>query len=361
MNEALLAARLALSAVFIAAGLAKLTDRAGARQAVVQFGVPEGAAAVVASGLPLFELAVGAALLPTASARGGAIGALVLLVAFSVGIAVNLVRGNTPDCHCFGQLTRGRVSRLSLLRNVVLVGAAALVSSGGGGQSIGSALNGMGTAERLGVIGLVGAVLIVGIEWRLLLRALAGHGHALLGFERIEMAISIAAGVLPSGSRDSLPVGSPAPRFKLDRIDGVSRSLDDLLSRGRSVLLLFTEARCQPCKLLLPEVARWQAEYDDRVSVAVIARGDPVQNRAIAEEHQVADVLLQVDNEVAEAYRVTATPSALFVRTDGTLGSGVGAGAEAIRLTLAAALRRAGDGPRQSPAIEIVNVRPQEA
>lgn len=119
-------------------------------------------------------------------------------------------------------------------------------------------------------------------------------------------------------------------------------------------------AHRQPCKRPLPEVARWQAEYDQRVTIAVVARGEPAQNRAIAQEHRVGNVLVQIENEVADAYRVAATPPALLVLDDGTLGSGVGAGAEAIRLALAAALRRSGHEARRGPSIEVMRVRPQE-
>jgi hypothetical protein len=42
-------------------------------------------------------------------------------------------------------------------------------------------------------------------------------------------------------------------------------------------------------------------------------------------------VLLQKEWEVAEAYEVRGTPSALVVRPDGTVGSSVAGGAEAIR------------------------------
>ena len=61
--------------VFVAAGAAKLADRAGSRQAVAAFGVPS-LATPLATLLPLAELAVAAALIPAASAWWGALGAL---------------------------------------------------------------------------------------------------------------------------------------------------------------------------------------------------------------------------------------------------------------------------------------------
>jgi peroxiredoxin len=340
MNGALTAARLGLAVVFLVAGLSKLSDPSGARRAVREFGVSEQLLTGVAWGLPLVELGVAAALVPTGSARWGAVAALALLLAFSLGIAVNLRRGNAPECHCFGQLTHGRMSWRSLLRNVLLAGAAGLIASASGsGDSVGVLLGELGSADRFAVLGAIAALTVVALEWRLLVAGLASHGRALLAFERVDIAIAVGEGIIPAGSWESLPIGSPAPRFALQAADGGSTSLDEMLSRGRNLLLLFTEVKCPPCMQLLPEVARWQAQYGERATVAVIARGGMAQNLALASEHRLADFLVQEADEVSCAYRVTATPSAVFVRADGTIGSGVGAGADAIRLLLAAALR----------------------
>lgn len=68
MELALLAARLALVALFATAGLAKLADLDGSRRAVADFGV---LARFLGTLLPALELAVAAALLPDRSARWG--------------------------------------------------------------------------------------------------------------------------------------------------------------------------------------------------------------------------------------------------------------------------------------------------
>jgi uncharacterized membrane protein YphA (DoxX/SURF4 family) len=75
-----LVARLLLAGVFAIAGLAKLADRSGSRQAVIDFGLPSSYAGPLSILLPLVELAVAAALIPTSTAVWGAIGALVLLL-----------------------------------------------------------------------------------------------------------------------------------------------------------------------------------------------------------------------------------------------------------------------------------------
>src|SRR5882724_5507916 len=99
-----LAARLILFAVFALAGIAKLLDREGSREAARGFGVPERLAGFVGVALPLAELTAAGLLLVPTTAQAGAILALALLGGFIVAIAAAMARGEAPDCHCFGAL-----------------------------------------------------------------------------------------------------------------------------------------------------------------------------------------------------------------------------------------------------------------
>ena len=74
MDAALLVARLLLALVFAVAGVAKLVDRTGARQAIIDFGLPRALASPLGILLPLCELAVAAALIPQPTAWCGAFG-----------------------------------------------------------------------------------------------------------------------------------------------------------------------------------------------------------------------------------------------------------------------------------------------
>src|SRR5215203_3550116 len=120
MYTALLLSRVLLTSVFVAAGVSKLTDRVGSRQAIVDFGLPSSLATPLGLLLPLGELAVAAALIPIATAWWGALGALALLLVFIVGIGLNLARGHKPDCHCFGQLHSAPAGWKTLARNGAL-------------------------------------------------------------------------------------------------------------------------------------------------------------------------------------------------------------------------------------------------
>jgi uncharacterized membrane protein YphA (DoxX/SURF4 family) len=127
MDLVLLIARLLLAAVFLVAGLAKLADLAGSRQALRDFGIPTVFASPLGTLLTLAELTVAVALIPAATAWWGELGALILLLVFVVGIGYNLARGRTPDCHCFGQLHSAPAGWPTLVRNAVLAALAGLV------------------------------------------------------------------------------------------------------------------------------------------------------------------------------------------------------------------------------------------
>src|SRR6476661_969735 len=119
--------RISLSAVFGVAGTTKLIDPDGTREAVKNFGSPEPLAPVLSVALPLVELAIAAGLLFTGTARSSALAALLVLLLFVVAISVNLARGRTHDCHCFGQLYSRPLGWPTLSRNITFALGAVFV------------------------------------------------------------------------------------------------------------------------------------------------------------------------------------------------------------------------------------------
>ncbi|MDQ3792602.1 MAG: TlpA family protein disulfide reductase, partial [Actinomycetota bacterium] len=75
---------------------------------------------------------------------------------------------------------------------------------------------------------------------------------------------------------------------------------------------------------------RWQREYAEKVTISLVGRGSVEENHAEASEHGVENVLLQNDWEVADAYQVEATPSAVIISPEGTVGSPLGQGPDAV-------------------------------
>ena len=337
MHVSLLIARLLLAAVFAVAGLTKLADRDGSRRAMVGFGVPESLASVVAALLPVGELAVAGALLPASSTRFGALGALVLLAVFAVVIVRSMARGEAPDCHCFGQLHSAPAGRTTLARNLALGGLAAFVVAGGWSHAGPSAVAWISRLTPAGVVALAGGAvlaLVVGAAGTFMLALLHQQGRLLLRLDELEARLD-RSGVAtvarpPARPQQGLPVGAPAPDFSLAGLYGETVTLESLTAAEKPVLLLFTDPGCGPCNALLPQIARWHREHASALTVAVISRGSPDDNRAKIREHGVGGLWLDPDRAVYEAYRAAGTPAAVIVDVDRRIASPVAGGIDRI-------------------------------
>ena len=135
-----------------------------------------------------------------------------------------------------------------------------------------------------------------------------------------------------------LPVGTLAPSFTLATLTGERVSLEALRALGKPIVLIFSDPDCGPCTALLPEVGRWQRDHATTLVVALVSRGTPTANLPKATAHGLRHVLLQEDREVAERYQAYGTPSAVLIRRDGTIGSPVAAGADAIDALITSAV-----------------------
>jgi methylamine dehydrogenase accessory protein MauD len=356
IDATLLVARLILALVFAVAGVAKLIDWAGSRRAIVDFGVPAALAAPLAILLPLAELAVAAALIPTTTAWLGAVGALMLLLLFAVAIGANLARGRQPDCRCFGQLHSAPAGWLTLARNTVLAAPAALVVWQGRQGNVGPSVVGWLVAlSGVQVLGIFAGVLAVGLlvtQWWFQFGLFRQSGRLARWLVTAEERLAHAGLALPKSENRALlmaglSVGMPAPVFDLPNLEGEAVTLESMRSPGKPILLLFIEPGCGYCEELLPDVARWQDELADEFTIAIISCDDPKENRAMSDEHGLSRMLLEEDWEVSEAYRVSGTPSAVLVNPDGTIGSSMAEDAEEIeRLVLQAA-----QGPKGKPEL----------
>jgi uncharacterized membrane protein YphA (DoxX/SURF4 family)/peroxiredoxin len=331
----LLTLRLLLAVVFVLAGVTKLLDLPGSRKAVAGFGVPARLSAPVGLLLPIAELVVAIALIPRATAWWGALGAVIMLTLFVVGIAVSVARGKAPDCHCFGQLYSEPVGRSTLVRNVALAVLAGFVLWQGPGTSAVEWVGDLSNAEwvLLVAIGLL-AVCVIG-QGFLFFNLMKQHGRLLLRLDALEagpgtIGQAPAAARPPALSHQQLAIGSVAPAFTLHDLDEGVVTLADLLAPGKPVFLMFSDPGCGSCTALLPEIAGWQQACPG-LTMAVISRGTSEGNRAKARDLGIRYILLQRDRETAQAYGSHATPCAVIVRPDGTIGSQVAVGPVAIR------------------------------
>ncbi|HEY0003755.1 MAG TPA: redoxin domain-containing protein [Pyrinomonadaceae bacterium] len=339
MDIVLLFSRWILTAVFGLAAAGKLTDRAGTLRAIKGFGVPGALAIPLGWLLPLAELLVALALLFSAYAWLGALGALALLLLFIAGIGINLARGKAPDCHCFGQIHSAPVGPSILLRNLGLASLAAFVIWQGkedAGPDAFNWLRGLSNAERAQVLtGLLILGLLACIT-ALLVQIFKQQKQMLLRLEDLEMGyegaqppVQVREDLAPITK--GLPVGAPAPAFSLHNLSGVEISLSALLADGKFALLVFVSPGCGPCASLVPEIKRWQSDYAQKMTVALISRDQPEANRAKFAELDQRLLLLQADSEVSNEYQARWTPAAVIVTPEGAIGSQLALGVETIR------------------------------
>ncbi|HLL51862.1 MAG TPA: MauE/DoxX family redox-associated membrane protein, partial [Thermomicrobiales bacterium] len=232
----MLAARLILAAVFVVSGISKLFDLSGSQAAMRSFGVPERMTRAGGIALPVAELVIAVLLIPAATARWGALLALILLLVFVAGIGYSLSRGRKFDCHCFGQLTTSEIGPPTLIRNAVLAVLAAFVAVSGfanddPGPGITDVVRGLDTFEWL--ILLIGVILLAalaGVSW-LLVHLLGQNGRLLVRLDAIEAALEDADIELPDDEdedededdeeeEEGLAFGAPAPAFSLSGLYG---------------------------------------------------------------------------------------------------------------------------------------------
>ncbi|HUB75607.1 MAG TPA: TlpA disulfide reductase family protein, partial [Solirubrobacteraceae bacterium] len=250
-----------------------------------------------------------------------------------------MLRGEAPDCHCFGQLHTAPVGPAVRARNALLAALAAFVALAGGRAPGPSVTAWVARLDGQQALSAALALALVGLAW-FSFELMRQHGRVLVRLERLEAAQGAGTGA-PAPARPApvgLPVGLPAPEFELATLDGGRLSLAALRERASPVLLVFTDPGCGPCNALLPELGRWRREHAADLTLAVISRRSAAENAAMASEHGLGDVLLQEDREVAAAYAAQATPSALVVSRDGRIASPLARGAEQIRAMLARAI-----------------------
>jgi len=336
MEAFVLLARIFLAIVFLVSGVAKLASLRLSHESALEFGVPARIAGIATGLLITVELAIPLLILPVATARYGSIAAVGLLAIFCSVIAFNLLRHRRPHCNCFGQVHSAPISWPMLVRNIVLGMVAAAIVIKTKEQA---SLSMTGLARSLGVgsfvwpvLSSIALVLLVVIA-ACLVQIVRQQGRVLLRLEALERASATPpAPAEPTMTPEiGLPLGAKAPEFVLSGFDGFRTSLAGLLNRNKPVLLLFSHPGCGPCQSLLPDIAAWQSDLEESLTIAVISEGGAAAHRSHTTRHHIRRLLLQKDREIAEQYLAYGTPSAVLIAANGTLASHLAQGPDSIR------------------------------
>ncbi len=128
--------------------------------------------------------------------------------------------------------------------------------------------------------------------------------------------------------RDGLKAGTSAPSFRLPRLDGGELTLEEL--RGKRALLVFSDPHCDPCNALAPQLEKIHRDQTD-LSVVMISRGEPKENRVKVKEHKLTfPMVLQQRWETSRLYAMFATPMAYLIDETGIITHDVAVGVEPI-------------------------------
>ena len=135
--------------------------------------------------------------------------------------------------------------------------------------------------------------------------------------------------------RDGLKAGTPAPAFRLPRVDGGELSLEEY--RRRRLLLVFSDPDCGPCTALAPALEEF---HRGGGTVLMISRRDPEANqRKVAELGLTFPVVLQRHWEISLLYGMFATPIAYLIDEQGVLTTDVVVGEQPIRELMSTAAK----------------------
>jgi thiol-disulfide isomerase/thioredoxin len=313
MIYAIWLSRLLVAAVFAVAAWGKLSDRAAARHALRDFGVPDRFVVAAGWALPAVELVIAAAVLPSATAVPACGAALVLLTIFTGAIAEQLRLGRRPSCSCFGAVSSAPIGPWTLVRNAAVAGL--IVAALWGSWLHGDVLESL-PVER--AVGLAAIVVLAAVQvWQAVtVQALRRDVEDLRN---------------PRAKPEGLPIGTLAPDFELPGIDGRRGSLRALLAAGRPVALLFVHPGCGPCQSLIGELGQWRDRWHESLVVMPIGSGDLDANTAWAREHGVGEMLVQDGSEVAARYRLRGVPMAVLLDARGRVAAPPARGPAEVR------------------------------
>lgn len=116
-------------------------------------------------------------------------------------------------------------------------------------------------------------------------------------------------------------VGNPAPDFELISLKGETIRLSDF--RGQPVLLNFWASWCGPCVIEMPAIQDRYQRYASNLVVLGVNLGESENTvRGFAEENELTfTILLDLNEEAEQLYRIDAIPTSYFIDSQGIIQS----------------------------------------
>ena len=134
----------------------------------------------------------------------------------------------------------------------------------------------------------------------------------------------VAVGAFTLGSslfsKTEIPrIGTKAPNFTLQQMDGTKASLADY--QGKVIILNFWGTYCPPCVREMPLIQRYYDQYKDQGLVVLgVNENDPlVTAKAFVRQYSLTFPILLDKSTVAKLYGATAYPTTFFIARDGSI------------------------------------------
>jgi peroxiredoxin len=122
------------------------------------------------------------------------------------------------------------------------------------------------------------------------------------------------------GTAPAARLGSPAPDFTLQTVDGTPLRLSDL--KGKPIFMNFWATWCVPCREEMPAMQELYEQYRDRglVILAVNMEEDQARvRRWIDQGGFTYTFVLDSEGQQLKRYNVNAAPTSYFIDRDGVI------------------------------------------
>ncbi len=132
----------------------------------------------------------------------------------------------------------------------------------------------------------------------------------------------LPAALVPEGASVTAAVGSLAPDFLLENLDGGESRLSDY--RGRPVVLNFWATWCRPCRKEMPQFVEAYDKYsaDGLVIIGLNLQEGKSIIQPFADDYGIDfPVLIDRDGEVGDEYRLLGLPTTFFIDRSGVIRS----------------------------------------
>ncbi|MBY0084458.1 thiol-disulfide oxidoreductase ResA [Brevibacillus sp. M2.1A] len=116
----------------------------------------------------------------------------------------------------------------------------------------------------------------------------------------------------------AVKVGSDAPNFSLEQLNGPELALESL--KGKGVILNFWGTWCEPCKEEMPALQKQYTKFKDKglVVIGVNIGESPVAVEPFVKQFEIDfPILLDRQSEITKLYRIGPIPTTFFIDPDG--------------------------------------------